>query len=396
LRISTRKRDACLDGFEGLSRCPNRTGFFLPARSGPRRLPRIGDPALTLPRRCAYFTPAITAGFPTGRYWLAMDKRRRRTDANLGFHQNWYAVMLASDLGHGQVVGADFLGTRVAAYRTEDGAPAVLDARCAHLGADLSRGELVAGDLQCRFHHFRYRADGRCTWVPAGCAVPRTARVFSYPTVETLGIIWAFNGSEPLYEPPEFAGEELEPLIAEARAGAEVGCEPFVLISGSYDYVRLKELRGLDIDLGPRDIRQLNPYVIETDVHWEGPEFGRQRVRTRTWGTNTMLIRGDARGRTDLAGVTSTPVRPGLTAVYRFVAVPDTDDGTTETAAAIGRHLAAEWQWLDAVTSDDLRAYDGMQFRDGALIAADKPLARWLRFAREFPRAVPGHEPASV
>jgi phenylpropionate dioxygenase-like ring-hydroxylating dioxygenase large terminal subunit len=108
--------------------------------------------------------------------------------------------MLSKELAPGRLAGADFLGTRVVAYRRADGSPIVLEAYCAHLGADLSVGELQGDEVQCAFHHFRYTG-GRSTWVPGGCAIPEAARVFRYPAVDALGMIWAFNGAEPLFEP---------------------------------------------------------------------------------------------------------------------------------------------------------------------------------------------------
>jgi len=54
------------------------------------------------------------------------------------------------------------------------------------------------------FHHWRYDRTGRCVDVPAGDPPPAAARLFAFPTVESLGIIWAFNGIEPTYAVPTF------------------------------------------------------------------------------------------------------------------------------------------------------------------------------------------------
>ena len=41
---------------------------------------------------------------------------------NGAFHQSWYAVALASELGPGGLVGKDFLGTRIVLWRDAQGA----------------------------------------------------------------------------------------------------------------------------------------------------------------------------------------------------------------------------------------------------------------------------------
>ena len=62
-----------------------------------------------------------------------------RTATEAGFHRCWYPVALARDLTPGSVIGRDFLGTRVVAYRDAAGQPVVQSAWCPHLGADRVR-----------------------------------------------------------------------------------------------------------------------------------------------------------------------------------------------------------------------------------------------------------------
>jgi phenylpropionate dioxygenase-like ring-hydroxylating dioxygenase large terminal subunit len=119
--------------------------------------------------------------------------------------QCWYPVALSEEVRE-RPLGVDFLGARVAVYRRASGAPVVLGARCPHMGADLSQGEVVGDELRCMFHHFRYGPDGRCAGVPSGEPPPRAARVASYPTAECWGLVWAFNGPQPLFAPPALRG----------------------------------------------------------------------------------------------------------------------------------------------------------------------------------------------
>ena len=119
------------------------------------------------------------------------------------FSQTWFPICLSEQLPCGAVVGTDFLSGRVVAFRGASGRAQVLSAYCIHLGADLSVGTVVDDTLECRFHHWRYGADGVCTTTGIGDPVPRQARVYYFPTVEKYGIVWAFNGDEPLFSLPD-------------------------------------------------------------------------------------------------------------------------------------------------------------------------------------------------
>lgn len=59
-------------------------------------------------------------------------------------------------------------GEQVAVFRGEDGEAHVLDAYCAHLGANLAVGGQVKGNcLECPFHGWQYSgSDGKCVKIP--------------------------------------------------------------------------------------------------------------------------------------------------------------------------------------------------------------------------------------
>ncbi len=129
---------------------------------------------------------------------------RTRAKKPAGFHQSWYAIARSGEVGNGEVIGRDFLDGRAIVYRGENGAAVVMNAFCRHLGADLSMGKVIGNDIRCAFHHWQYGPDGGCTKIPASEKIPKAARMFKYPTAEKWGLIWAFNGTSPLFDVPEF------------------------------------------------------------------------------------------------------------------------------------------------------------------------------------------------
>jgi phenylpropionate dioxygenase-like ring-hydroxylating dioxygenase large terminal subunit len=109
-----------------------------------------------------------------------------------------------------RLLGATRLGQRLVFWRNEQGAVICLRDQCAHRGAALSAGKLIAHLAQCPFHGFRYNEAGKVVLIPANgrdAAVPEYFRVHAYPTAERHGMIFIWWGEtrEKLPEVPGFS-----------------------------------------------------------------------------------------------------------------------------------------------------------------------------------------------
>lgn len=161
----------------------------------------------------------------------------------------WYAVEFASRVT-AKPVRATVLGQHLALYRTPEGRPVALSDLCVHRGAALSGGAVKRDCIVCPYHGWEYAPDGGCVNIPAnppGRAIPRKARVDSYPACERYGFIWVFLGDLPETErPPMPELPELEDLIENGGR--------FRAISGEFlwraNYERILE-NGTDIAHGP-------------------------------------------------------------------------------------------------------------------------------------------------
>jgi len=122
------------------------------------------------------------------------------------FPESWYRVAATEDVPTGTVVSIRAFGRDLVCFRGESGIVSVLDAYCAHLGANIGRGGFVDGDqIVCPFHHWRYGADGRNTLIPYADRPNRTARLGRWRTLERNGLILVWNSPdshEPTWEPP--------------------------------------------------------------------------------------------------------------------------------------------------------------------------------------------------
>jgi phenylpropionate dioxygenase-like ring-hydroxylating dioxygenase large terminal subunit len=117
----------------------------------------------------------------------------------------WHCAAWSRELA-GPPLGRRLLGQDVVLFRDASGTAHALGARCPHRGADLGRGSVVDGCLQCPFHGWRFDGSGRCVSVPSqpeSVKIPPQARAASFPLRETDGVLWTcMAAAPPSGEPP--------------------------------------------------------------------------------------------------------------------------------------------------------------------------------------------------
>jgi phenylpropionate dioxygenase-like ring-hydroxylating dioxygenase large terminal subunit len=246
-------------------------------------------------------------------------------------------------------------------------------------------GKVVGNDIQCAFHHWQYGPDGGCTKIPASEKIPKAARVFKYPTREKWGLIWAFNGTMPLFDVPEFVDFAEADLDVRTAADAfDLPVEPWVPFTNSMDFQHLRVLHGLKIECDP-DAIEVGDYRIQYDVRFEDPNLGIFDQRIRVTGTNTIALAGRLNGMAILSMATGTPTPDGHTHGWSVTATPRSEgnDAEREQRLQIGE------AFFRRLIQEDEPILKTIHFHDGLLIDADRALARFLQYVRRFPTARP-------
>jgi len=115
------------------------------------------------------------------------------------FARGWHCLGLAQSFTE-VPKRIEAFGQHVAVFRSSDGRAHALDARCPHMGGDLSMG-MVDGDLlRCPYHHWGWKGDGHCGDIPYAKRVPVNARIKSWPVCEENKLLFVWNdpeGNEP-------------------------------------------------------------------------------------------------------------------------------------------------------------------------------------------------------
>jgi nitrite reductase/ring-hydroxylating ferredoxin subunit len=299
--------------------------------------------------------------------------------------QNWNPLLLACDLRAGEIVGKDFLGTRVVVYRGTDGKPVVQSAYCPHVGADLSLGKLVDGNIRCAYHHWKFSPDGRCVDIPEADRIPSSTCIYNYPAEERWGLIWAFNGEKPLYGLPEMPNVAADELIYEVACHGLRPVEGFISSSNVVDFQHLKTVHGIANPI-PTSI-VFDDYIVK--VHQEAPDrIADSYLYGATW-LGIHLQYPNMPERFFMAG--SAQVAPGLSDAFYLVAMRRSEAEKIGEESARAR-LQQQIAYVKKLYSEDEPILFSMRFRGrgkSKLIGIDQHFARFLQYVDSYPRAKP-------
>lgn len=302
------------------------------------------------------------------------------------FTQSWYPICLSSAATSSFVRGFDFLDGRVIVFRDKEGKAHVMSAYCPHLGADLSVGDMVDGQVRCVFHHWRYGADGRCSGMPSSDPIPPTARLFEFPTCEKYGLVWAYNGTDPHYQLPDFPYPDDELVFKIKTFGEEIPTDPWVLCANTPDMQHIRYLHGIVINGdNPHDAVEWTDHSMYYE--FEGAHVTGDPVSHRIGivGTSMYFQSTNFAGRWFGFVSPFSLNRPSRSTVF-IVVCARKDMGTPEE---IDEYLEFVADLETRVVLDDLINMQTIHFKPGTLTRSDKTLARFFDYMRDFPRAHP-------
>jgi len=176
----------------------------------------------------------------------------------------WYPILESKALGN-KAIGIKRFGRNLVLWRDLGNQPRVLPATCPHRGASLAQGRIIAGEIECPWHGFRFDGEGHCTRIPCEGDDARIPGALSLPAGvvrEQHDLIWMWLGDERKNHPevPFFDDVEAYEGFTEAS---------YVL---PYHYTRMVET-NLDIHHTPFVHGNLFPVgtrMVDFDAHVEG------------------------------------------------------------------------------------------------------------------------------
>ena len=114
----------------------------------------------------------------------------------------WYVAAWEREVVPDQILARTFLEEPVVLFRGKDGQVAAIKDRCPHRFAPLRLGEVVEGEIVCKYHGLHFGVDGRCTLNPHGDGTIAAGNaVRAYPVVQRYSAIWIWMGDPALADP---------------------------------------------------------------------------------------------------------------------------------------------------------------------------------------------------
>ncbi|MEQ1571994.1 MAG: aromatic ring-hydroxylating dioxygenase subunit alpha [Myxococcota bacterium] len=301
----------------------------------------------------------------------------------------WWGLCRSASVRPGRPHGVTRLGRRLVLWRDAEGQARCAHAACPHRGTDLSLGSVQGGALTCRYHGFRFGADGACTHVPcegADAKIPPRLHLRGVPVIEAHGYVFGWLG-DPAEAPaaPGWVPDAPEPSAGEGQRDLEWPVRLGRAVESMLDIHHLVHAHPIAAMPG---YTRLEPFDAEFDEGGVLRSTGRLRRDDRP-GTG-LLFRMDLAPPAQLclrlteqvdAIVVCTPIDAENTWLglrYRvrvpwLGALPGVDRLVSELAIAVE---------LGLVQPDDLRMVGAAEPRgftpaDGQLVHADKAIALW-------------------
>lgn len=107
----------------------------------------------------------------------------------------WYMAAWEDEVADGGMLRRKLLNVPHLIYRKQAGDGYVMmEDKCPHRFAPLSRGERQGDDVVCGYHGLRFNLDGACVRNPFSDRAPPNARVRTTPIVARYGALWFWPG----------------------------------------------------------------------------------------------------------------------------------------------------------------------------------------------------------
>ena len=113
----------------------------------------------------------------------------------------WYVAAWSSEVTGSGITSLSIANEPVVLYRTSGGDVVVLEDRCCHRQAPLSRGRREGDNIRCMYHGLKFEPSGRCIEIPGQETIPERARVRRFPAVDRHSWVWVWMGDAALADP---------------------------------------------------------------------------------------------------------------------------------------------------------------------------------------------------
>jgi 3-ketosteroid 9alpha-monooxygenase subunit A len=296
----------------------------------------------------------------------------------------WFVVAFSGEVPPMGVKPLRYFGEKLVAFRGEDGVVSVLDAYCAHMGADLGAGGRVVGtSIECPFHAWRYCGTGDCVAIPYAKKIPPRAKQRAWPTREVNGLVLVHHdpqGAAPAYEIPTIPEYGSEKWLPWTTNFYHIKTHPREIVENIADRAHFPRVHSTEIDEFEFGV---SGHMATQRVAGRAmlPDGGVDNFRSSTTyhGPGYLLMRMDGALQNYMI-VAHTPIDHGSLDLRMGVMLKIVGD-RQKTEGYVARYMDN----LKAGFEDDIRIWENKLYREQPVLCdGDGPISQLRRWYRQF------------
>lgn len=285
-------------------------------------------------------------------------------------------------------------GQKFVGFHAPGGGFAVIDARCSHMGADLSLGCVRNGRLACPLHRWEYATDGTCEHIPSSPEIPAFARQRAFPVEVRSGHVFFFNREEARFPMPFFDGVAPEDLHS-APAFDIRDAVPWYLIGGNgFDRQHFEGTHDRTLLEEPA-VDAPHPFArrIRLSLGIGGTSYmdrltrafaGRQSKMTVTSWCGTLIFATAQFRHTTNYGLVAVHPLEGWATRCRVIVWVRRSPGAVASRFFDPVHAMIRRHFIQVFLKSDLGKLTGTRYDPGRMIAADKMLVDYLAWLQSI------------
>jgi phenylpropionate dioxygenase-like ring-hydroxylating dioxygenase large terminal subunit len=277
-----------------------------------------------------------------------------------------------------------------------------MDARCAHMGADLGRGKVVGESLECAYHRWRYGLDGRCERIPciSPSPIPSFAQQEVYPAEIYNDLVFVFHGARALYPLPFFDGRAPQDFVCSEPFVIELECPWYMIGANAFDFQHLYSVHERQLLETPA-VQTRGPFArVARTVSRVGhlgwyDGFVRRicgdtaEMTVTDWSGCLIFVRVRLRRAVTYGMVSVRPLSENRVRVYIFAFL---ENSRTEIARTLVDPLRTRVRrlFIEQFVRADAERLSGIRKGPLNLIAADEELSKYFEWLTHAANGIPG------
>jgi phenylpropionate dioxygenase-like ring-hydroxylating dioxygenase large terminal subunit len=308
----------------------------------------------------------------------------------------WYLFCRTDEL-RAKPISKTILQRRLVAYRTAVGHVSVLDANCAHLGADLGRGAVIGDEIQCPFHHWRYAPSGKCVATAQDCHTLPLAALRSYPAVERHGYVFFFFGPRPTFPLPFFTNCDPAKFVASSPFRFEMDCPWYMLVANGFDTQHFHAVHDRKLTSTPQvDCPSSMARRMRFDAEVTGNSIfdrllkrfiGREvQISITSWGGPHVLVEGVFGKAHSRLLVASQPLDESHT-LSEVIVFAKRSRGPLKAVPVDRLNLRVRRRFTQAFMQYDINKLAGVRYRPEGLTPHDRDMIEFFQWLTTLPRS---------